>query len=227
MRDTGVGDSRASCWIQLLSGGPIVWLLLSWSGLSGSGAWAEEDGHKRADKVIKRVERVMKEMTDARHGIEKALEAYGAMLQNDVDNRRSTYKDLITAVERSHKRQKEMEKRVKEMAKEALNFFKAWKKSLKNIQSKELVRRSRERLDDSRGRYDEMLAAWRQAADQFKVVTGNLSDQLLYLGHELNADAAGSLREDKAKLDGMANTLFDQVDDFASIASEYIGSLKS
>lgn len=202
-------------------------LLASLLLLGGGGIASPDDGHQRTAEHIKKIERADKEMNEARKQVGKALEAYGTLLGEQEEHRRSAYKDLVKALERCEEMSKELRERREDMDKQAEKFFKDWKKSLKDIKSSDLESRSERRLEDTRERYRRVSDRWREMRERYQPVTSRLEDQVVYLGHDLNADATSSLEQDAREVQAEADALFRAMDEFEAEAQGYVSSLQS
>jgi hypothetical protein len=190
-------------------------------------AGTQNEGHERADEHIEKIERASEEMKDVRKHLNEAFEAYHKTLREGTDERRSSYKDLVKALERCEEETKELRKRHREMDEQAEEYFKKWKNSVKDIKNADLERRSEERLEATRRRYREVSMRWKTMGEDYEPVLAELRDQVVYLGHDLNEDAVLSLKEDAAELEELARALFRSMEGFGSTADEYIGGLES
>ena len=71
-------------------------------------------------------------------------------------------------------------------------------------------------MRETRVKYDEMLAAMKRAAESMDPVLAAFKDQVLFLKHNLNAQAIASLKGEVTRLEGEISTLLAQME--ASIA---------
>ncbi len=190
-------------------------------------AGTQDEGHKRTDEHIEKIERASDEMKDLRKHLDKVFEAYHKTLREGTDKRRSSYNELVKALERCEEKTKELRKRHEEMDKQAEEYFKRWKNSVKDIKNADLEQRSEGRLETTRRRYREVSESWKGMREDYEPVLAELRDQIVYLGHDLNEDAVLSLKEDAAELEELASALFRSMEGFGSTADEYISGLES
>ena len=202
----------------------LVWMLglCCWGAVA---AVALDDGHKRTDKLIERIDETVKEMREGRKRVEKTLAAYHEVFSQEEKRRRSAYKDLVKSLEKQEERSKKLRERFKQLEKTAEKFFKDWNNSLKDIRKGELRDRSAARLDETRKRYKELIRAGEEARNGFRPVVEGLEDQVVYLGHDLNQTAVESLETDRAKINDVARRLMARIDSFAAAADAYVASL--
>ncbi len=202
----------------------LVWMLvlLGWGAVAAAAA---DDGHKRTDKLVERIDDTVKEMREGRKRVEKTLAAYHEVFSREEKRRRSAYKDLVKSLDKQEERSKKLRERFKELEKTAKKYFKEWNKSLKDIKKGELRNRSAARLDETRKRYHELIRAGEEAQNGFRPVVEGLEDQVVYLGHDLNQTSVESLETDRAKINEVARGLMAQIDTFAATADAYVASL--
>ena len=201
----------------------LVWMLglFCW----GAVAAAADDGHKRTDELIERIDETVKEMREGRKRVAKTLAAYNEVFSREEKRRRSAYKDLVKSLDKQEERSKKLRERFKELEKTAEKYFKEWSKSLKEIKKGELRDRSATRLDETRKRYLELIGAGEEAQNGFRPVVEGLEDQVVYLGHDLNQTSVESLETDRAKINDVARGLMARIDSFAAAADAYVASL--
>ena len=162
----------------------LVWMfgLFCW----GAVAAAADDGHKRTDELIERIDETVKEMREGRKRVEKTLAAYHDVFSREEKHRRSAYKDLVKSLDKQEERSKKLRERFKRLEKTSEKYFKEWNKSLKDIRKGELRDRSAARLDETRKRYHELIRAGEEAQKRFRPVVEGLEDQVVYLRPEPN-----------------------------------------
>ena len=197
-------------------------VLLGWGAVAAA---ATDDGHKRTDKLIERIDETVKEMREGRKRVEKTLAAYHDVFSREEKHRRSAYKDLVKSLDKQEERSKKLRERFKRLEKTSEKYFKEWNKSLKDIRKGELRDRSAARLDKTRKRYHELIRAGEEAQKGFRPVVEGLEDQVVYLGHDLNQTSVESLETDRAKINDVARGLMARIDNFAAAADAYVASL--
>ena len=203
----------------------LVWMLalFCWGAVA---AVAADDGHKRTDKLIERIDETVKEMREGRKRMEKTLAAYHEVfsagreappfrrtriLSRAWTSKKSVPRKFASASNSWRKRRK--------------STSKSGNKSLKDIKKGELRDRSAARLDETRKRYHELIRAGEQAQKGFRPVVEGLQDQVVYLGHDLNQTSVESLVTDRAKINDWARGLMARINSFVAAADAYVASL--
>jgi hypothetical protein len=70
-------------------------------------------------------------------------------------------------------------------------------------------------------------AALHESSDALTPFAKDLSDQIQYLGQELNPSSAASLKPQAERLNGKGATLFGQADTAVTTANEYFQTLRT
>ena len=181
---------------------------------------------KQTEKLAKRAQDTVKAVEETRQQIEKTLGLYNSIVQNQAEDTKKAYSDLGKWVEDCEKRRANASRKVDDMEKEAHTFFAEWTQSLDGITNPDLRKRSQDRMNDTRLRYNDILKVGRQAGGEFDVFVGSLQDQYVYLRYDLNPAALASLSGDAKQVNSQAATLFAKIDETVKMAQEYITSLQ-
>ncbi len=137
-----------------------------------------------------------------------------------------TYNGLNREYERSVERADAVHKRIKEMETVASDLFTEWEKEIQQMSSPQLQRSDREKLRDTRRRYDELHATLKRAEDSMDPVLTRLHDQVLYLKHNLNAAAIASLKGETLNIQGEISKLLQDMNAAIAQADSFINTLQ-
>ncbi len=206
--------------------GLAVALVMGLVAVPVEGVWAQGPGVKQTEKLVKKANDTVSSILAAKQQIKETLVAYNLLVENKVEEPKKTYKDLQKGIENTDKKVADIDKKVAAMQKEADILFGDWSSNLANISSEDLRKRSEERLNDTRERYNGILAAGEEAGKVFNPFIASLKDQVVYLGHDLNPSALASLKPDADKLNKEAEVLFKKIDETVNEANRYTTSLK-
>ena len=160
---------------------------------------------KQTERLAKRAQDTVKAVDETRQQIEKTLDLYNSIVQNEAEDTKKAYSDLGKWVEECQKKRADASNKVDAMEKEAHTFFAEWTQSLDAINNPDLRKRSQDRLNDTRLRYNDILKIGRQAGGEFDAFVGSLRDQYVYLGYDLNPAALASLSGDAKQLNAQAH----------------------
>lgn len=189
-------------------------------------AIAQDEGVKQVEQLIKKANATVSAIGEAKLQLSKTMEVYNSLLSETATDRKDLYKKLQKEMENTDKRRAEIATRKGEMDTEAQTLFKSWADSASAIGDPALRKRTDERLAQTKASYAEIAAAGTRAAEIYAPVMKSLSDQVTYLGHDLNASAVASLKPTAAKLNTEASELTRRVDETMATASKTIGTLR-
>jgi ElaB/YqjD/DUF883 family membrane-anchored ribosome-binding protein len=89
-----------------------------------------------------------------------------------------------------------------------------------------MKRASQAVMNETRARYRQMMSAMRRAENTMEPVLEAFQDQVLYLKHNLNARAIGSLRNELSSIERDTDRLVEEMQKAISEADTFIQSMK-
>ena len=163
------------------------------------------DEEKGAQQEFKDALTHLKEITGFEGG---ELEKRYRVLQSDYD-------DAASRVAAVHKR-------INEVETVAGDLFAEWDKENRQIGTDTLRESSRQQLNDTRRRYEEMLGALKRSERSMAPVLHKLHDYVLALKHSLNAQAIAALGGESAKIQADVGKLIEDMNASIATADEFI-----
>jgi len=116
-------------------------------------------------------------------------------------------------------------KRIKDMDQVAGDLFAEWEKEIAEFTNPTYASNSRRQLNETRTKYHQLSASVKAAEGSMEPVLKQLKEQVLYLKHNLNAAAIGSLRGEATSIQNEITRLIDQMNGSIRQADEFIKSL--
>jgi len=187
---------------------------------------AQDEGLKLTERLIKSSGDTVKSIVETKIQISKTLGVYNDLRGDAVKDRRRAYRSLVKEMENCDKRVAKVREQTAGMNGDASAYFKDRGASLEKIASEDLRKLAGDRLDDSKTRFEAVLAAGRAAGEDYQALMAKLRDQVLFLGHDLNPTAVASLEKDAGELNAQAKQLFGKIDETVTSFNEYIKSLR-
>jgi leucyl aminopeptidase (aminopeptidase T) len=192
--------------------------------------WAQAqstEGIKETERFIKTGGATSQSVAEARLKTQQALDAYNSITTGDSKDLKSDYKKLLNAQKDMNNQVADARKKIEQMDKQAAVYFSGRSTAAGQIQDAALRDKAKTRLDDSQKGYDKVKAALREGGDALTPFSKDLSDQIKFLGQELNPSSAASLKPQAEKLNGRGSTLFTQADAAVTTANGYFNTLRS
>ena len=106
------------------------------------------------------------------------------------------------------------------------DLFNEWEKELDLYSNQNLRKTSAQKLKDTKSRYREMLSSMHKAEKSMDPVLKTFRDNVLFLKHNLNAQAIGSLRSEFSSLKVEIEALINTMNDAINNSNQFIKDLK-
>ena len=204
----------------------VVLLLFLASGCSSTYYSAmEKVGIHKRDIVVDRVEDARDSQAEAQEQFKSALEQFDSVVKLKETNLKKAYDRLNSEYEKSAEAAQEVSDRIEKVETVAEDLFDEWEQELTEYQNKELRRSSSDQLRATEKRYKIMLASMHRAEASMEPVLRIFKDNVLFLKHNLNAQAIGSLQSEFANLKGEIDILIRKMNDAIQSSNTFIADL--
>ena len=168
-------------------------------------------GKEKRDLLRDNVEAVREDQEDVSEQFESTLERIRAVYGLDGGELEEKYDRLKKDYDRSVERSDELKERIRTVEEIATDLFAEWQQEIGEISDAGLRDRSRSQLQATQGRYRELQTALEKTEAGLEPVLTRFKDQVLFLKHNLNAQAIGSLeaevRDIQRDVDGLLGDL--------------------
>lgn len=181
--------------------------------------------HKR-DILVDRVEKARDSQTDAQEQFKSALDQFASVVNLEQTDLKVAYETVNSAYEESDAAANEVSERIEKVESVAEALFEEWEEELELYQNQELRRSSRQQLNQTKSRYRSMLAVMHKAEKSMAPVLETFRDNVLFLKHNLNAQAIGSLRYEFGALEKRINQLIQEMNTAIASSNQFISELK-
>lgn len=185
----------------------------------------EQLGIEKRDLLVDRVEDARDAQDDASEQFTSALDQFRATVNFDGGDLEKTYDKLNREYERSVDEAEQVRERIDSVESVANDLFAEWEEELQSYSSAQLRSESQAMLRDTRGRYDQLMAAMRRAEATMDPVLASFQDQVLVLKHNLNARAIGALRGELASIERDTERLVREMQQSIAEADAFIASM--
>lgn len=194
--------------LQWLPLGPVLLLVLGCQS-TYYGAMEKFGYHKR-DILVERVEEGRDDQQAAKEQFQSALDQFSALVGFKGGDLRALYDRLNSELGKCRDRAKAVTNRIQSIESVAAALFEEWETELNQYSNPELRQRSERTLRDTQKRYGQLIAAMKRAESRMPPILTAFNDQVLFLKHNLNAQAVASLEGDVAEME----------DDIAALIAE-------
>ncbi len=185
----------------------------------------ETVGVEKRDILVDRIEEARDSQTEAKEQFTSALDRYRSVINVEGGDLERTYDRLATELERSDARAQAVEERVAAVESVAEDLFREWEQEIDDYSDADLRRKSQRLMTDTRADYRRLIAAMRRAEAAMDPVLALFNDQVLFLRHNLNARAIGSLESELADIERATANLIEEMERSIAEASRFIEAL--
>lgn len=187
----------------------------------------EKVGVEKRDILVDRVEDAQDSQKDAQEQFSSALEEFSALVNFDGGELEDVYNELNDQFEASQTSAASVTSRIDKVESVAQSLFREWEEELALISNANLKRDSQRKLKDTKRKYDSLLRSMRKVEDSMPPVLTALQDNVLYLKHNLNANAIGSLQGELNEIKGDVSDLIKEMNVAIKQSDEFIASIRN
>ncbi len=180
--------------------------------------------HKR-DLLVDNVEDTRDAQKEAQEQFQDALERFGQVIAIEETGLKKAYGRLNDEYEDSVDAAEEVSEEIGEVEDVAEDLFEEWGEEIETFTDPVLKRNSENQLRDTQARYAGMLETMKDAEASMKPVLDTMRDNVLYLKHNLNAQAVGSLESTFSELEGDIGILIERMNQSIARSNDFISRM--
>jgi hypothetical protein len=207
---------------------PLALLMLALAGCKTTyyKTW-EKLGWEKRDILVDRVDDAKTSQEKAKEQFKTTLERFQELTNFQGGELETKYKKLSTEYDRCKGRADAVSSNINSVDSVAKDMFREWKAELSQYQNAELRRNSEQKLRDARSRYEQLIELMRRSEAKMQPVLTAFHDQVLFLKHNLNAQAIASLQNTAAGIETDVQALIKDMEASINEANEFIKQMKS
>ena len=179
-------------------------------------------GVQKRDLLKKRVDQTQEEQKEAGETFRDALERLRALYKIEGGKLEKQYDSMRDSYERAKDDSEDVKKSIRQVEQVAEDLFREWEKEAGEIETVSLRAKSREQLAETRRRYADMHASLKKAEARMEPVLSKFHDQVLYLKHNLNAQAIASLKGESINIQKDIEKLISEMNSSTAEADRFI-----
>ena len=182
----------------------------------------EKIGVYKRDLLKKRVIEARDDQKEAQTQFKDALTRLKEITQFDGGKAESAYRSLKGEYDDCVKQADTVRGRIRAVESVASDLFAEWEKENGEISTPSLKSASRQQLADTRQRYNDLHSALVSAEETMTPVLRQFNDYVLYLKHNLNAQAIASLKGEATNIQAEIGKLIEQMNKSIVRADEFV-----
>jgi flagellar hook-basal body complex protein FliE len=182
----------------------------------------ETVGIEKREVLVSRIDNARDAQSAAKEQFGSALAQYRELVSVNGGDLEKTYDRLSAAYERSERRAGEVSDRIRAVERVAGDLFDEWEGEIDEYSDADLRRRSTQLLTETRSDYEDVIRAMRRAEQSMGPVLTLFNDQVLFLRHNLNARAIGSLQAELGAVEQATTALIREMEEAIAEAGRFI-----
>lgn len=182
-------------------------------------------GYEKRELFKKSVTALQSEQKDAQKEFTDALTRLKQLYGFSGGELESVYEKVKSSYERCDGEAKAVHTRIENMEDLAKSMFSEWEKEIQQYTNPNLAATSREQLRLTKDRYAQLYRTVREAESAMQPVLGQLKDNVLFLKHNLNASAIGSLQGEAVGIQKQIEQLLTQMNTAIAASDSFIKTL--
>ena len=185
----------------------------------------EKMGKEKRHLLKANVEKAREDQAEASEQFASVVERIKAMYGFDGGELEDVYEKLSDDFRVCEARADAVRDRIDKVERIAADLFKEWESEIATIENVKLQSKSRASLQDTRSRFNRLQRSMARAEASMGPVLVNLQDYVLYLKHNLNAQAVSSLKNEVADIETEVSSLIADMDRSIKEADAFVKTM--
>ncbi|MCH7421940.1 MULTISPECIES: DUF2959 domain-containing protein [Shewanella] len=185
----------------------------------------EKVGYHKRDIMVDRVKAAKESQEDAQKEFSSALEEMQALLNHNGGNLEKAYNKAKDEYESAQSAADDVSNRINKVEDVAEALFDEWQTEIGEISKASLRRNSETKLKETRRSYEQLIKTMRRAESKMPPILTAMKDNMLYLKHNLNAQAIGAIKGEFANLQTDISGLIKEMNKSINESTRFIEAL--
>jgi hypothetical protein len=182
----------------------------------------EKLGKEKRHLLRDQVEKSRNDQEKASEEFKDALTRLKEMYGLDGGELEKMYNRLSDDYEDCESRAAIIDERIENVHRIALDLFEEWRQEISLIKNASFRTKSKEKLRATQNRYARLESSLKDSRKRMTPVLVNLRDYVLFLKHNLNAQAIGSLKSEAASIETDVDRLVRDIKKSINAADEFL-----
>jgi Protein of unknown function (DUF2959) len=184
-------------------------------------------GYEKRDILVSRVETGKEDQKAAEGQFKTTMQKFQELTQFNGGDLEAEYNKLNSSYESCVSRADAVSKNIKSIDTVANDMFAEWNTELSQYDNQDLRAKSQKELDETREKYQQLIALMRKSEASMQPVLRAFHDQVLFMKHNLNAAAINSLQETAAGINTDVQKLIADMEASINEADAFMAKVKN
>ncbi len=186
----------------------------------------EKFGKYKRDILVDRVKDARDAQQQTKEQFASALDKFRSVVQVKDGSLQEKYDTLKKELDKSESKAAAVKKRINDVEDVAQALFDEWTKELDQYKNSDLKAASRKKLQQTRQRYEQLISSMKQAESKIEPVLSAFRDQVLFLKHNLNAQAIASLQTELGTMEADIGKLIAEMEKSIAEADSFVKTMQ-
>ncbi len=186
----------------------------------------EKIGIPKRDVMVHRVEKARDTQEETKEQFKSALEQFTAVTNFKGGDLEATYNKLNSEYEASVKKADEVKYRIREIEDVSKALFSEWENEITQYSSAYLKRSSQNKLNETKIQYQQLITAMKNAESKIEPILVVFKDQVMFMKHNLNAQAIASLKTELGSIKTDVSNLIAAMEKSINEANAFIKTME-
>ena len=186
----------------------------------------EKVGYHKRDIMVDRVEDARESQEEAQKQFSSALEEMQALINHDGGDLETAYNKAKDEYESSQDAADDVSNRIEKVEDVADALFDEWQTEIGEISKASLRRSSESKLRETQRSYEQLVRTMKRAESKMAPVLTAMKDNMLYLKHNLNAQAIGAIKGEFSSLKTDISGLIKEMNKSIEASNKFIAAME-
>jgi hypothetical protein len=186
----------------------------------------EKLGKYKRDILVDRVKTARDSQEQTKEQFVSALDKFKSVVNVPAGKLQEKYDLLKGELDKSEAKAATVKKRIADVEDVSKALFDEWTKELDQYKNADLRAESKKKLDQTRQKYTLLINAMKKADSKIEPVLSAFRDQVLFLKHNLNAQAVASLQSEVTTMEADTGKLIEEMEKSIAEADTFIKTMQ-
>ena len=186
----------------------------------------EKIGVPKREVMVYRVEKARDTQEETKQQFKSALEQFTAVTNFNGGDLQATYDKLNSEYESSVSKADEVKTRIADIEDVSEALFSEWETEISQYSSASLKRSSQNKLNATKVQYQSLIKSMKKAESKIQPILASFKDQVMYLKHNLNAQAISSLKNELSSIQLDVSKLVAEMEKSINEANAFIKTME-
>lgn len=186
----------------------------------------EKIGIPKRDVMVHRVEKARDTQEETKEQFKSALAQFTAVTNFRGGNLEEVYTQLNDEYEASVLKAEEVRSRIEDIEDVSQALFVEWEQEITQYSNANFKRSSQEKLNATKKHYQQLITSMKNAEAKIAPILTVFKDQVMFLKHNLNAQAISSLKGELGNIESDVSVLIAAMEKSINEANAFINTME-